>query len=101
MLTVKLVGNGSTVNRDAIGARIELQTTAGSKPMVRELATVNGAAQSEIAAFFGVGQLDLTDTNTRLHRIAVHWPDSTTTIMDNVNVAKLVDANGRISIVQQ
>ena len=41
--------------------------------MIRELATVNGAAQSENIAFFGLGDA------TQAQRVEVRWPNGTVT----------------------
>ena len=52
-LRIEVVGDGVNSNRDAVGTKIEVRV--GDTVMVREIDTVAGASQSEMAAFFGLG----------------------------------------------
>ena len=72
-LAIKLQGNGVDTNRDAIGAQIKIYLEGQEAPMIRELATVNGAAQSENIAFFGLGDA------TQAQRVEVRWPNGSVT----------------------
>jgi hypothetical protein len=72
-LAIQLRGNGVDTNVDSIGAQIRVFAKAGSAPMIRELATVNGAAQSENVAFFGLGEI------AEANRVEVLWPNGDVT----------------------
>jgi hypothetical protein len=65
-LKITLTGDGINSNRDAVGAKITVRI--GDTIMVREIDTVSGASQSEMAAFFGLGQFDKVD------EVTVNWP---------------------------
>ena len=67
-LLLKLVGNGTGTNRDAIGARVEV--VAGERPKsIRTLRAGEGfLAQSSKWLHFGLGQAD------RVEKVVVHWP---------------------------
>jgi hypothetical protein len=69
-LRVKLVGNGATVSRDAIGAEVSLQTAGGVQ---RRLVSPSRSyqAQVELPVTFGLGSTD------RVEAIDVAWPDGT------------------------
>ncbi len=68
-LRVKL--NGSTVNRDAIGAWIEVQ--ASDQVFNRQvMPTRSYVSQVELPVTFGLG------SSTRVDQITVRWPDGTT-----------------------
>ena len=69
----KLVGNES-LNRDAIGARVEVGITLCDKPktIVRWVEAGTGyAAQSDMRLHFGIGSAESIDSLT------VYWPDRT------------------------
>jgi hypothetical protein len=69
-LIVTLEGNPKTSNRDAVGAKVVVTTSQGGTltNMTREINTVSGAAQSEMAAFFGISK------GHRIEGIEITWP---------------------------
>jgi hypothetical protein len=69
-LRVKLIGNGKTSNRDAIGARVELSGAPGS-PVQRctVMPTRSYLSQVELPVTFGAPGSDAT--------LAITWPDGT------------------------
>jgi tetratricopeptide (TPR) repeat protein len=69
-LAVKLEGDGKTVNRDAIGARIELYLSASDPaPLIRTVhAGESFISQSSPWVHFGLGDASTVD------RMVVHWP---------------------------
>ena len=89
-LTVTLQGNGTESNRDAVGAKITL--TVGDTTMVREIDTVAGAVQSEMAAFFGLGSAEVID------ELRIDWPSGRVDLHQNVQPGSLsfVEANGPV-----
>ena len=67
-LRVDLEGNGSSSNRDALGARVEL--VAGGSTQRRQVTPSHGyQSQSELVLTFGLGQNEVID------RVVVVWPD--------------------------
>ncbi len=73
-LRVKLVGNGTTVNRDAIGARVRVRTLTADGDIVQDLYQVRQSAtgfgaQNEPDLLFGLGAAD------SVTEIEVTWPD--------------------------
>jgi tetratricopeptide (TPR) repeat protein len=75
-LAIRLVGNGTTSNRDAIGARVELITTdhkpqtTNHRPQLRTLRAGDGfLAQSSKWVHFGLGEA------TQIIKAVVRWPD--------------------------
>jgi hypothetical protein len=70
-LRVELVGNGTTGNRDAIGA--ELSLVAGGETQRRFVSPSRSyQAQVELPVTFGLGSTD------RVEAVGVRWPDGTT-----------------------
>ena len=69
-LSLRLVGNGTTTNRDAIGARVEVKVAApGDLPRVKTLRAGEGfLSQSSKWLQFGLGDV------TKVENIIVHWP---------------------------
>ena len=79
-LTIRLVGNGTTTNRDAIGARIEVLLedadpkasipSPGDPPqLIRSLRAGEGfLSQSSKWIHFGLGNVD------KIKNVVVHWP---------------------------
>lgn len=66
-LTIRLVGNGATVNRDAIGAVVRLR--AGGKSQIRELISGSSTTATEdLRVHFGLG------TESAVDSIEVVWP---------------------------
>ena len=87
-LSLKLVG--STVNRDAIGARVELHPVGDGPVRVRQLAAGNGfLSQGSKWMHFGLGKA------TEIERVVVHWPGG------NPEVFVGLRAGGRYRLVQQ
>ncbi len=63
----RLIGNGKTTNRDAIGAEITIE--AGGKIQRKYITTARGyLSQSDIMANFGIGGATVVD------RVTVRWP---------------------------
>jgi len=69
-LRVTLRGDGHKSNRDAVGATVWLW--ANGHQQSRQIQTLAGATQSEMAASFGLGQA------TRVDRLKVRWPSGKT-----------------------
>ncbi len=69
-VSVRLRGNGTTTNRDAVGARLDLYLTADkSQRLIKTLHAGDGfLSQSSGWVHFGLG------TQTAVDRIVVHWP---------------------------
>jgi hypothetical protein len=66
-IAFKLMGNGKTTNRDAIGAEITVE--AGGKIQRKYITTARGyLSQSDIVATFGIGEAAVVD------RVTVRWP---------------------------
>lgn len=72
-LKVRPVGNGTSVSRDAIGARIEVTARVDGGPARTHHGTLLGAsafsAQSGFEVFFGLDQADVVES------LRVRWPD--------------------------
>ena len=77
-LRLVLRGNGTTSNRDAIGARVELSVGA-TRQYRQVMPTRSYLAQVELPVTFGLGTAD------RIDRLTVIWPDGT--IQDLTDVA--------------
>ena len=82
-LRVRLVGNGSTSNRDAIGAWIELDTSAGVQRRL-VMPTRSYQSQVELPVTFGLGEED------RVERLSVLWPDRSRSEHDVGEVDRLM-----------
>jgi Flp pilus assembly protein TadD len=69
-LAIKLQGNGTTTNRDAIGARVEVVAKGlNGKRLVKSVHAGEGfLSQSTKWLHFGLGKLEQID------KIIVHWP---------------------------
>lgn len=70
-LRLKLVGNGSTSNRDAIGARVDMTLLSGRRVSKVVMPTRSYLSQVELPLTFGLG-------NDSPISIVVTWPDGTT-----------------------
>ena len=84
-LKVRPVGNGTTVSRDAIGARIEVTVRDATGPPRTHHGTLLGAsgfsAQNGFEVFFGLEDAQVIDS------LSVLWPDGATdTISANLSV---------------
>lgn len=64
---LKLVGNGKTSNRDAIGSLVRAKL--GQSQVVRQLTGMNGTVQSERIIHFGLGE------NESINNVEITWPD--------------------------
>lgn len=69
-LALHLRGNGTTTNRDAIGARVEIHfSDAGQKPLIKTLRAGEGfIGQSSKWLHFGLGK------TTDIEKVTVRWP---------------------------
>ena len=68
-LALKLEGNGTTTNRDAIGARVEVLLVGDQRPMIKTLRAGEGfLSQSSKLVHFGLGDQEQID------RIKIRWP---------------------------
>ncbi|CAN5393960.1 hypothetical protein BH23VER1_BH23VER1_13180 [soil metagenome] len=68
-LSLRLAGTAPGTNRDAIGARVEVTTAAGSPPLIRTLRAGEGfLTQSSKWLHFGLGQA------AAVERVVVRWP---------------------------
>jgi len=87
-LKITLTGDGINSNRDAVGAKITVRI--GDTIMVREIDTVSGASQSEMAAFFGLGEFDKVD------EVTVNWPSGKVSTYQNVVAGAMHYTEGTI-----
>ena len=71
-LRVKLIGNGTSSNRDAIGAWIHCTLTGGRVMGRQVMPTRSYLSQVELVVTFGLGPGDVVET------ISVTWPDGAT-----------------------
>ena len=86
-LSIDLVGNGTTCNRDAIGSRVTIKI--GARTLARTLHAGEGfLSQSSKRLHFGLGEAQ------RVERVTVLWPDGTSQVVEGVA------ANTRLRIVQ-
>jgi hypothetical protein len=83
-LAVKLTGDGTHVNRDAIGARVTL-TIAGTTPktLLREVKSSRGTYSSgdSRTLMFGLGDQGCSGTTSQV-ALDVRWTDGTTFHVD-------------------
>lgn len=78
-LQLRLIG--SERNRDAIGARLEVQLADGKPPLVRSLNAGGGfVSQSSKWLHFGVGQVN------DVQHVAVRWPDGDREVLTGFKV---------------
>jgi len=89
-LSLRLAGNGKTVNRDAIGARVSVVTLGKDNlPRIKTLRAGEGfLAQSSKWMHFGLGQTEQVD------RVVVHWPGG------ERETFRSLSANGRYQLTQ-
>jgi tetratricopeptide (TPR) repeat protein len=89
-LALRLVGNGNTSNRDAIGARVEVHSgELDGRRLVQTLRAGEGfMAQSSKWLHFGLGTLQTVSA------VSVHWPNGKTESFSGVKL------NRRHQIVQ-
>ncbi len=74
-LRVKLVGNGTTSNRDAIGARVDLDLASGRRITKTVSPTRGYLSQVELPLTFGLG-------NDSVRGLSVSWPDGARETID-------------------
>lgn len=86
-LRLKLIGNGSTSNRDAIGARVDVSLLSGRKLSKLVTPTKSYLSQVELPLTFGLG-------NDFPGSIVVTWPDGC------VQSVPVLEANRLIEVVQ-
>ncbi|MCA9268643.1 MAG: ASPIC/UnbV domain-containing protein, partial [Planctomycetales bacterium] len=92
-----LVGNGTTTNRDAIGARVELYV--GDDDAQRQIKTLRAGegflTQSSKTMHFGLGDA------RRVDRLVVHWPGGRTETFRELapNTRYIVHQDGRAEVV--
>lgn len=86
-LAVRLVGNGTTTNSMAIGARVTAQ--AGGTKIVKEVVGGygHGAQQQDSVLFFGLGSCESVSS------IEVRWPDQARTVerWENVGAKRVIE----------
>ena len=89
-LRVRLLGNGTTVNRSAIGAQVRI--ALGGETLTRQVEAGTGQGNmNELILHFGLG------TNAGPVALTVDWPDGTTQVIGDVAVDQLVElGNGPI-----
>jgi enediyne biosynthesis protein E4 len=75
-LRVKLVGNGTTSNRDAIGSLVTV-TTAEGRQIRMVSPTKSYLSQVELPLTFGLG------STTSVESVSVRWPDGSTQTIEN------------------
>ena len=92
-LSLRLQGDGTSANRDAIGARVEVivQNELQSPKSIRTLRAGEGfIAQSSKWLHFGLGDSD------RIEKVVVRWPDRDATVEDFTGI----EADGRYLLTQ-
>ncbi len=91
-VSLQLVGNGTTTNRDAIGARVEVMlgpATAEHRPLIKTLSAASGfISQSSKWVHFGLGR------DAEIERVVVHWPGGKQQAFSGLA------ANGRFRLLQ-
>lgn len=86
-LRLKLIGNGSTSNRDAIGARVDVSLLSGRKVSKLVTPTKSYLSQVELPLTFGLG-------SDSIEAVIVTWPDGT------VQSVPILEANRLVEVVQ-
>ncbi len=88
---LRLVGNGTTTNRDAVGARVLLDLEDG-RSMQRSVRAGDGfLSQSSLWLHFGLGE-------SRVRGAAVHWPGGASEAFDGLRAGRsyeLVQGSGK------
>ncbi|MDD4441738.1 MAG: FG-GAP-like repeat-containing protein [Kiritimatiellae bacterium] len=95
-LKVRLLGNGTTVNRSAIGAQARIALS--NKTLVRQVEGASGkASQNEMTLHFGLG------SRTTPVDLTITWPDGTTQTIEDValNQTLTVTAPAAMSVSVQ
>lgn len=81
-LRLKLVGNGTTANRDAIGARVMLYA-AGDRQARTVMPTRSYLSQTETTLTFGLGDA------AEIERVEIVWPDGAKQTLTGLEVDRL------------
>lgn len=81
-LRLRLQGNGTTANRDAIGARVVLRAKGDSQTRIVN-PTRGYLSQSERTVTFGLGN------STQFEQIEITWPDGTTQVLTGLELDRL------------
>lgn len=95
-LKVRLMGNGTTVNRAAIGAQVRIDL--GNKTLIRQVEGASGkACQNEMTLHFGLG------SRTTPVDLKIFWPDGTTQTVGDValNQTLIVRSPATLSVSAQ
>ncbi len=80
-LKVRLLGNGTTVNRSAIGAQVRINI--GSQTITRQVEGASGkASQNEMTLHFGLGG------RTAPVNLEITWPGGTTQTIEDVALSQ-------------
>ena len=83
-LKIRLQGDGSAVNLDAIGAQVRIDL--GGKTLTRQVESSTGSVnQNDMTVHFGLG------ARTAPVSLEVCWPNGTTQIVENVTVDQQID----------
>lgn len=85
-LRLNLIGNGTTSNRDATGARVEL-TSSGVTQVQYVQPTRSYLSQVETILTFGLGAAE------RIERLRITWPDHTTQEVEVGEIDRLIVVN--------
>jgi tetratricopeptide (TPR) repeat protein len=95
-LNLKLTGNGTTTNRDAIGARAEVLLDADQPPLVKSLRAGEGfLGQSSKLLHFGLGD------QGRIAGVRIHWPGGEVEQFSGLDADRtylLVQGSGRADV---
>jgi hypothetical protein len=84
-LRIRLEGNGTSVNRSAIGAQVRIDLGGGTI-LTRQVEAGTGEGnQNELTLHFGLG------SRTAPVTLDISWPDGTTQIVQNVAVDQTID----------
>ncbi|MBN1669016.1 MAG: CRTAC1 family protein [Anaerolineales bacterium] len=76
-LAIELVGGGP-VNRDAVGARVYVETTAGQRQLQEVVHGSSNGAGNELVLYFGLGEHATAQT------VEVVWPDGLRQVFPDV-----------------
>jgi hypothetical protein len=82
-LRIKLIGNGTTSNRDAIGARIEL-TSSGITQYRQVMPTRSYLSQVELPVTFGLGDARMVES------LKIIWPDGAVQMVPVSDIDRVV-----------
>lgn len=80
-LSLELIGNGRTVNRDAIGARVEVMlggARSGEKLVTSVRAGAGFLSQSGKGIHFGLGPVE------EIEKVTVRWPDGAEDVLQEL-----------------